>query len=199
MGKNHSGIRQTPCDSWRIKKNKFVCIMVFKATCSNNISVISVEETGGSGENHWQTLSHDNVVPTTSVVMGIDCIGSCKSNYQMITTTTTPPKKIRIQHLLRKSCYVIVSKYQIWKCTLKSKKITLIKFHEESDVQFIPKIWRMDQAQYDFYADSDQEYIIYACFHPGAIVYEITMIEIYDIFTCVIYILFYFSSNSYLF
>ena len=99
MGKKHSGIRQTPCDSWRIKKNQFVCIMVFKATCSNNISVISwwsvllVEETRGPGENHWQTLSHDNVVPTTSVVIGIDCIGSCKSNYQMITTTTTPQKK----------------------------------------------------------------------------------------------------------
>ena len=27
---------------------------------------------------------------TTSVVIGIDCIGSCKSNYHMITTTTTP-------------------------------------------------------------------------------------------------------------
>ena len=197
MGKKHSGIRQTPCDSWRIKKNQFVCIMVFKATCSNNISVISwwsvllVEETRGPGENHWQTLSHDNVVPTISVVIGIDCIGSCKSNYQMITTTTTPPQK-------NQNTTSAAKKYQIWKCTLKSKKIILIKFHEESDVQFIPKIWRVDQAQYDFYADSDQEYIIYACFHPGAIVYEITMIEIYDIFTCVIYILFYFSSNSYL-
>ena len=27
---------------------------------------------------------------TTLVVIGTDCIGSCKSNYHMITTTTTP-------------------------------------------------------------------------------------------------------------
>ena len=27
---------------------------------------------------------------TTSVVIGTDCIGSCKSNYHTITTTTTP-------------------------------------------------------------------------------------------------------------
>jgi hypothetical protein len=57
-----------------------------------------VEETGVPGENHrpvashWQTLSH-NVVHltltrfelTTSVVIGTNCIGSCKSNYHMIT------------------------------------------------------------------------------------------------------------------
>ena len=45
---------------------------------------------------HWQTLSH-NVVSSThrherdsniqSVVMGTDCVGSCKSNYHTITTT----------------------------------------------------------------------------------------------------------------
>ena len=27
---------------------------------------------------------------TTSVVIGFDCIGSCKSNYHTITTTTVP-------------------------------------------------------------------------------------------------------------
>ena len=77
--------------------------MVFNATF-NNISAISwrsvllVEETGVSGENHWpitshwQTLSH-NVVSCTPhisgiqmlVVMGTDWIGSCKSNYHTIT------------------------------------------------------------------------------------------------------------------
>ena len=84
-------------------------LMVFNAT-SNHISVISwwsvllVEETGGHGENHqpaashWQTLS-DNVVHirsdrdstelTTPVVIGTDCICSCKSNYHTITTKTT--------------------------------------------------------------------------------------------------------------
>jgi len=29
---------------------------------------------------------------TTSVVIGTDCIGSCKSNYHTITATTTPAK-----------------------------------------------------------------------------------------------------------
>jgi hypothetical protein len=43
-----------------------LCLMVFNATF-NNISVISwqsvllVEETGGPGENHLQTLSHNFV------------------------------------------------------------------------------------------------------------------------------------------
>jgi hypothetical protein len=48
---------------------------------------------------HWQTLSH-NVVSNTPchewdsnlqvVVIGTDCIVSCKSNYQMITTMMVP-------------------------------------------------------------------------------------------------------------
>ena len=77
----------------------------------NNISVISwqsvlsVEETRVPGENHpsvtshWQTLSHNVVLstspwtgfePTTLVVIGTDCIGSCISNYHTITATTAP-------------------------------------------------------------------------------------------------------------
>jgi hypothetical protein len=84
--------------------------MVFYATF-NNISVISwqsvllVEETLVSGENHqpvashWETLSQcciENTSPwtgfklTTLVVIGIDCTDSCKFNYHMISTTTTP-------------------------------------------------------------------------------------------------------------
>jgi hypothetical protein len=57
-------------------------------------SVLLVEESGGSGENHWpvtnhwQTWSHIVVHLTTSVVIGTDCIGSCNSNYHTITTTT---------------------------------------------------------------------------------------------------------------
>ena len=80
-------------------------VMVFNATF-NNISVILwwsvllVEETGVRGEkhwspaSHWQTLSH-HVVSSTPlheqdmnsalVVIGTDCLGSCKSNYHMIT------------------------------------------------------------------------------------------------------------------
>ena len=79
----------------------------------NNISVISwqscllVEETRAPGENHWpvpshwQTLSHTVMLYrvhlswawfelTTLVVIGTDCIGSCKSNYHTIMTKTTP-------------------------------------------------------------------------------------------------------------
>ena len=79
-----------------------VCLMVFNATFTN-ISVISwgsvllVEETGEPGENHWpvashwETLSH-NVVHLALIEIQThnisgDCIGSCKSNYHMITTT----------------------------------------------------------------------------------------------------------------
>ena len=67
-------------------------------------SVLFVEETRVPGENHqpaashWQTLSHyvvsstpwEGLELTTLVVIGTDCIGSCKSNYRTITTTTAP-------------------------------------------------------------------------------------------------------------
>ena len=75
-------------------------VMVDNATF-NNISVISwrsvflVEETRVPRENHrsvasdWHTLSH-NIVSSTGfeltklVVIGTDCIGSCKSNYHTV-------------------------------------------------------------------------------------------------------------------
>ena len=45
-------------------------------------------------EIHWQTLSHLAwawfKLITTSVVIGTDCICSCKSNYHEITTTMAP-------------------------------------------------------------------------------------------------------------
>ena len=83
--------------------------MVFNATF-NNISVIAlrsvllVEETGVPGENyrpdasHCQTLSHNIVSSTprlgfefiTLVVIGTDYIGSCKSSYHTIMTSTAP-------------------------------------------------------------------------------------------------------------
>jgi hypothetical protein len=66
--------------------------------------IFFVGENRRTGENHrpfashWQTLSHNVVhlalieIPTltTSVVIGTDCIGSCKSNYHAITATTAP-------------------------------------------------------------------------------------------------------------
>ena len=91
--------------------------MVFNATF-NNISVILwrlvllVEETGVPRENHWPTasdwqiLSH-NVVSstprlsgirlTTLVVIGTDCIGSCRSNYHTIMNTTAALSEIIFQ------------------------------------------------------------------------------------------------------
>ena len=79
-------------------------VMVLNATF-NKISVLSwrsvllVEETRVPGEihrpaaNHWQTISQvhlamNGIRLTTLVVIDTDCIGSCYSNYQTITTTT---------------------------------------------------------------------------------------------------------------
>jgi hypothetical protein len=67
-----------------------VGVLVLTATF-NNISALSVEETGVTGENHCpaasqlQTLSH-NVVLSTPYPR----TGSYKYNYHMITTTTAP-------------------------------------------------------------------------------------------------------------
>ena len=87
----------------------FVCLMVFSATF-NNISAISwrsvllVEESGGPGENHrpvashWQNLSHYQMLYnspwsrfelTTSVVIGIDCIGTF---FVVVNPTTIWPR-----------------------------------------------------------------------------------------------------------
>jgi len=58
-----------------------------------------MEETGGPGEYTdlpevtdqlyhimWYSSPSAGIEPTTSVVIGTDCIGSCKSNYNAITT-----------------------------------------------------------------------------------------------------------------
>ena len=81
--------------------------MVFNAIF-NNISgilwrsILLEEETGGPGENHrpaasqGQALSHNVVrlalvgIKSTSVMIGADCIVSCKSNYHTITASTAP-------------------------------------------------------------------------------------------------------------
>jgi hypothetical protein len=116
----------------------FVCLMVTNATF-NNITVISwqsvllVEETGclretqQSAASHWQTLSH-NVVHLAlmvirtrwSVVVGTDCLGSCKSNYHTITATTVPyclryPWSHRIYFDFSNNTVVTIPLY-VWYC-----------------------------------------------------------------------------------
>jgi len=72
-------------------------------------SYLLVDETRAPRENHrpaashQQTLSHNVVSPwagfklTTLVVIGTDCIGSCKSNSHTITTMMAPIQYFRIQ------------------------------------------------------------------------------------------------------
>jgi hypothetical protein len=47
------------------------------------------EETGVPGENH-RPADKSRFECTTLVLIGTDCIFSCKSNYHMTTTTTAP-------------------------------------------------------------------------------------------------------------
>ena len=66
--------------------------MVFNATF-NNISAISwrsvllFEETGVPGENHRPVCRKS--LTKLFIKVGTDCIGSCKSNYHIITIKTT--------------------------------------------------------------------------------------------------------------
>jgi len=99
--------------------------MVLNATF-NNISAISwrsvllVGETGVHVASHWQTSSH-NVVSstphlsgfeiTTLVMIGTDCIGSHKSSYLTITTTTAPmqhEQNINLENAETADCVVFV-------------------------------------------------------------------------------------------
>ena len=47
------------------------------------------------------------VEPTTSVVIGTDCIGSCKSNYHTITATTAPDHLMQLYVMLTVDLYLI--------------------------------------------------------------------------------------------
>ena len=109
----------------------FVCLIVLNATF-NIISVISwrsvllMEETGGPGEKYrpiTDKLYHIMLYTspwwrfelTTSVVIGTDCIGSCKSNYYTITATTAPfSLSVNIQY------WCIDGKYRIYVARLRN-------------------------------------------------------------------------------
>ena len=52
---------------------------------------------------------------TTSVVIGTDCIGSCKSNYHTITATTAPKITIEIRPNYTSKKITIIDKISPWK------------------------------------------------------------------------------------
>ena len=94
----------------------YVCLMVFNATF-NNISVISwqsvllVEETTDLLQvtdklYHIMlyTSPSSRFELTTSVVIGTDCIGSCKSNYHMMMDTTAPLTGMNCTYCMLTEC-----------------------------------------------------------------------------------------------
>ena len=83
-----------PALCW-IRLKRKICMLLVSGTTLTE----SPRENHRPAASHWQTLSR-NVVSSTSfpwvgfklttlVVVSTDCTGSCKSNYHMITTTTS--------------------------------------------------------------------------------------------------------------
>ena len=103
----------------------FVCLFVWLClTPFSTIwrSVLLMEETGGPGENHrpvasrWQiyhimlyTSPWSRFELTTLVVIGTDCICSCKSNYHTITATTVPADWFMYTFLLKMTYCIEIS------------------------------------------------------------------------------------------
>ena len=101
--------------------------------CLSTLSTIFQEEKWGSGEknnwpvaSHWQTLSHwtllytpswSRLKLTTTVVMGTDCIGSCKSNYHTITATMVPLHPYHFLLNVIMTCVFLVHVFVVDLCT----------------------------------------------------------------------------------
>jgi hypothetical protein len=125
--------------------------MVFNAPF-NNISAISrrsalmLEETGVPGENHWPIASHwqilsHNVVLSTPRLCRIrthnfsgdrHCIGSNKSNYYAITTTSTSKKKHLIFNLIH-TLHIVITCNTKWK----TKKIPHLQNIQKSNQKIV--------------------------------------------------------------
>ena len=65
---------------------------------------------------HWA-----GVEPTTSVVIGTDCIGNCKFNYHTITATTAPNNNIVKDTYVTNDSNIIV----IYICVLQTHEIKI--------------------------------------------------------------------------
>jgi hypothetical protein len=136
-------------------------------------SVLLLKETGESqrpAASHWQTLSH-NVVSSTPRLIKIRThnvsgdrhwfIGSCKSNYHTITTTTVPCLKEDICYIInsiedflkRKSMIAALSRF--WRSTVWNNgflafhvicvRISIIRtnnFISGSRICVAKKVWR---------------------------------------------------------
>ena len=65
---------------------------------------------------------------TTSVVIGTDCIGSCKSNYHMITTTMAP---IRLDYIHVELYYIkrFTTEYISTSCNFNTCRFVLVENH----------------------------------------------------------------------
>jgi hypothetical protein len=105
---------------------------IFPLYCVWDGQFCFVEETGGLGENHQPVEVTDKLYHlmlctspwsrfklTTSVVIGTDCIGSCKSYYHMITATTAPIGKVGLKpikiYLLFSTFYMLSYLYILYK------------------------------------------------------------------------------------
>ena len=128
--------------------NHYVCLMVFNATF-NNISVISWRQFywWKKPEDLEKTNDWSRFEFTTSVVVDTDCIGSCKSNYHTIMTTTAPFESLwnLLTHLYNTylsspkssiiNVLVIIWAYRTTTCKLKTK-IKISKIIRFSNISY---------------------------------------------------------------